>query len=74
VAVAQVAVAQTDALLAGSSAPQEAERDHKRLSVLGFWRRDNRLWSFACTERMTGQHLIQSVESLLPQLDPKRQR
>ena len=46
-----------------------AHPHQKRLSVLGFWRRDNRLWSFPCTGRMTAQHLIQSVESLLPQLD-----
>ena len=45
----------------------------KRLSVLGFWRRDNRLWSFPCTQRMTAQHLIQSVEAMLPQLDKDKQ-
>lgn len=49
-----------------------AHPHQKRLSVLGFWRRDNRLWSFPCTGRMTAQHLIQSVESLLPQLDPAK--
>jgi hypothetical protein len=41
----------------------------KRLSVLGFWRGDNRLWSFPCHTRMTAQHLIESIETLLPQLD-----
>jgi hypothetical protein len=46
-----------------------AHSHHKRLSVLGFWRRDNRLWSFPVEERMTAQHLIESVEALLPQLD-----
>ena len=34
-----------------------AHPHQKRLSVLGFWRRDNRLWSFPIQQRMTAQHL-----------------
>ena len=49
-----------------------AHPHHKRLSVLGFWRGDNQLWSFPCTRRMTADHLIQSIQSLLPQLDPQK--
>lgn len=47
-----------------------AHPHHKRLSVLSFLRRDNRLWSFPCHTRMTAQHLMESVETLLPQLNP----
>jgi hypothetical protein len=41
----------------------------RRLSVLGFFRsRDSTLWSFPTTERLTAQHVVESVEALLPQL------
>lgn len=46
-----------------------AHPHQKRLNVLGFWRRDNRLWNFPVHKRMTAQHLIESIEALLPQLD-----
>ncbi len=46
-----------------------AHPHHKRLSVLSFLRRDNRLWNFPCRKRMTAQHLIESIETLLPQLN-----
>lgn len=50
-----------------------AHPHQKRLSVLGFWRRDNRLWSFPIQQRMTAQHLIQSIEAILPQLSDAKQ-
>lgn len=41
----------------------------RRLSVLGFFRSpDSCLWSYPTTERLTAQHVIRSVEALLPQL------
>lgn len=46
-----------------------AHPHQKRLNVLGFWRRDNRLWSFPLHRRMTAHHLIESIEALLPQLE-----
>jgi transposase len=49
-----------------------SQAHNRRLSVLGFFRsRDSCLWSYPTTERLTAQHVIQSVEallSLLPQL------
>lgn len=56
----------------GETLALPAHPHQKRLSVLGFWRRDNRLWSFPCHGRMTAQHLVQSVEALLPQLDQSK--
>lgn len=47
-----------------------AHSHHKRMSVLSFLRRDNRLWNFPCYTRMTAQHLMESVETLLSQLNP----
>ncbi len=49
-----------------------AHPHHQRLSVLGFLRRDNRLWNFPCRQRLTAQHLIESIETLLPQLNPHK--
>jgi transposase len=46
-----------------------AHPHQKRLSVLGFWRRDNRFWNYPLHERLTAQHFITSIEALMPHLD-----
>lgn len=45
----------------------------KRLSVLGFWRRDNRFWFFPLQGRMTADFFIQSVERLLKQREQEKE-
>lgn len=41
-----------------------AHPHHKRLSVLSFLRRDNRLWNFPCRQPMTAQHLTYDSPTL----------
>ncbi len=53
----------------GQTVGLPAQAHGKRLSVLGLLRRDGRLWHFPTTERLTAQHVMQSIESLLPTLE-----
>ncbi len=43
-----------------------AQAHSRRLSVLGLMSKSGSLYSFPTQERITAQHLIQSVETLLP--------
>ncbi len=53
----------------GQTVGLPAQAHSRRLNVLGFLRCDGRLYSFPTQETVTAQHLIESVESLLAQLD-----
>ena len=46
-----------------------AQAHGRRLSVFGLLGRDGRLWHFPTRERLTAQHVIESIESLLPALE-----
>ena len=52
----------------GQTVGLPAHAHSRRLSVLGFLRRDGSLHSFPTQETLTAQHLIDSIESLLPTL------
>lgn len=50
----------------GQTVGMPAQAHSRRLSVLGLMSRSGSLHSFPTQEKFTAQHLIQSVESLLP--------
>ena len=52
----------------GQTVGLPAQAHSRRLSVLGFLRQDGRLWSYPTQAKVTAQHLIESVEALLPEL------
>ncbi len=54
--------------LPGQTLNLPTQTHSQRLSVLGFWRGDNVLWSYPTLKRVTAQHFVQSVEALLPTL------
>lgn len=54
----------------GKTVGLPAQSHRQRLSVLGLLRKsDGKLWHFPTRERLTAQHVIKSVESLLPALE-----
>jgi len=53
----------------GQTVGLPAQAHSRRLNVLGFLRGDGRLHSFPTQETITTQHLIESIEALLPALD-----
>ena len=54
----------------GQTVGLPAQSHRQRLSVLGLLRKsDGRLWHYPVRERLTAQHVIASVESLLPALE-----
>lgn len=53
-----------------ASAGLPVQAHSRRLSVFGLLRKsDSRLWHFPTTEPLTAQHVVDSVESLLPTLE-----
>ena len=54
----------------GQTVGLPAQAHRQRLSVLGLLRSsDGKLWHFPTRERLTAQHVVDSVESLLPALE-----
>lgn len=54
----------------GQTVGLPAQAHSRRLSVLGFLGKQGHLHSFPTQERITAEHLIQSIETLLPTLMP----